>query len=76
MHAGIASSGFPIPEFSGPEEIFPGSGNFNSRSGNREMTFLSFFEASNYSNSANIEKGMEFKNKTSSLIHLQGIESL
>ena len=40
---GIASSGFPIPDFSGPEEKFPGSGNFNSRSGNREMAFLSFF---------------------------------
>ena len=36
---GIASSGFPIPDFSGPEEIFPESGNFKSRSGNREMHF-------------------------------------
>ena len=37
---GIASSGFPIPDFSGPEEILPESGNFKSRSGNREMHFL------------------------------------
>ena len=40
---GIASSGFPIPDFSGPEEIFPKSGNFKSRSGNREMDFLCYF---------------------------------
>ena len=39
---GIASSGFPIPDFSDPEVFFPDSGNFNSRSGNREMAFLSF----------------------------------
>ena len=40
---GIASSGFPIPDFSGPEGLFPDSGSFNSRSGNREMPFLSYF---------------------------------
>ena len=36
---GFACSGFPIPDFSGPERTFPGSGNINSRSGNREMAF-------------------------------------
>ena len=38
---GIASSGFPIPDFSGPEGVFfPDSKNFNSRAGNREMDVL------------------------------------
>ena len=61
---GIASSGFPIPDFSGPEEKISESGNFKSRSGNREMAFLSFFDCLNYSN---IEKGMRLKNNTPSL---------
>ena len=37
VQLGIACSGFPIPDFSGPEGLFPDSGNFNSLSGNREM---------------------------------------
>ena len=37
---GIASSGFPIPDFSGPEGLFPSSGNFHSRSGNREKDVI------------------------------------
>ena len=38
---GIASSGFPIPDISGPEEKFPGSGNIRSRSGN--ASYLLFY---------------------------------
>ena len=41
---GIASSGFPIPDLSGPEAMFPDSGNFNSRSGNREIGFSAFLQ--------------------------------
>ena len=38
---GFASSGFPIPDFLGPEEKFPISGNFKSV--NWEMLFIYYF---------------------------------
>ena len=42
---GIASSGFPIPDLSGPEEKFPDSGNFISRSGKSGNGLFNLFQA-------------------------------
>ena len=54
---GIASSGFPFPDFSGPEAFFPDSGNFNSRSGNREIDKIVILK---YKSSLIFEKLLSF----------------
>ena len=59
MSLGIASSGFPIPDFSGPEEKKSRFGKFQFPIGKSGNGLFALFEALNLTNSTNLEKSME-----------------
>ena len=75
MSLGIASSGFPIPDFLGPEEKKSRFGKFQFPIGKSGNGLLTLFLALNIEYSTNIDQRMELKTNTPSLIHFQDIES-